>query len=142
MSVKGRLIEFIKFKGISIRQFCKEVGLSSGYVTSMRNSLQPDKLHKIMVKFPDLNPTWLMCGEGEMLRAGENVIMHPIDRDKLIELGADIFKDKLIEMFKRGEIYSSTVVQEQNALIQSLYLKISRLEEENQTLKSRLDSHQ
>ena len=33
----------------------------------MRKSIQPDKAEKIASSFPDLNITWLMTGEGDML---------------------------------------------------------------------------
>lgn len=136
MPVKSRLIEFIKFKKISIRRFCKVVGVSSGYVTSMRNSIQPHKLSQIAAKFPDLNTGWLLTGEGSMLK--DDITMPPISRSLFTSSASEVFKDKLIELFKSGEIYSASVVQEQNALIQSLYCKISKLEEENEILKAKI----
>ena len=33
----------------------------------MRKSIQPDKAEKIASSFPDLNITWLMTGDGDML---------------------------------------------------------------------------
>lgn len=68
MSVKERLIEFINSKKISVRKFERECGLSYGYVSNMRVSLQPDKLKSISEQFPDLNTGWLLTGEGEMLK--------------------------------------------------------------------------
>ena len=67
MSVKQRLIEFIKYNNLGQGAFEKKVGLSNGYVNNIRNSIQPDKLHKIALQFPDLNKGWLMTGEGEMI---------------------------------------------------------------------------
>lgn len=75
VTVKERLIEFIKLKKISIRSFCRVVGVSETYVSSMRNSIQPDKLEKIIVHFPELNPGWLMTGEGKMLRSHDDLIL-------------------------------------------------------------------
>jgi hypothetical protein len=68
MNVKERIIKFIKFKGISIRSFEKTVGLSYGYINNIRVSIQPSKIKLIEDKFPDLNMSWLLLGEGEMLK--------------------------------------------------------------------------
>lgn len=68
MSVKQRLIEYINYRGISARQFSISIGASAGYVNSISKSIQPDKLSRISIKFPDLNTGWLLTGEGEMLK--------------------------------------------------------------------------
>lgn len=67
-TVKERLAEYIKYKGISVNRFEKTNGLSTGYVRNMRVSIQPDKLSSIAHNYPDLNTGWLMTGEGEMLK--------------------------------------------------------------------------
>ena len=67
-TIKERLISFIEFQNISIRSFERQCGLSNGYVKSIRQSIQPDKLDIIAEQFPTLNKGWLMTGEGEMLK--------------------------------------------------------------------------
>ena len=71
--IKERLIEFIASQKMSINKFEKECGLSTGYIKNMRKSVSPDKLQSIVQKFPDLNPGWLMAGEGNMLKNNVNV---------------------------------------------------------------------
>ena len=66
-SVKERLKAFIEYKKISIRSFENRCGLSYGYVNNMRVSIQPAKLKSISLQFPDLNKSWLLTGEWEML---------------------------------------------------------------------------
>ncbi|MEA5110415.1 hypothetical protein SDC9_37016 [bioreactor metagenome] len=68
MTVKERLLEFIKYKGIPVRKFESIVGLSNGYVGNMRVSIQPDKISSIALKFPELDTGWLLTGEGSMLK--------------------------------------------------------------------------
>lgn len=68
MTVKERLVDYIKFKGISVNRFEKTCGLSTGYVGNMRVSIQPDKLTNIAHNYPDLNTGWLMTGEGNMIK--------------------------------------------------------------------------
>ena len=71
--VKQRLKEFIKTLRISDREFCRRIGTSTSFVNSIRKSVQPDKLKAITDNFPELNPIWLMTGEGEMLSSVESV---------------------------------------------------------------------
>lgn len=96
-SVKDRLILFIDSKGISKNAFEKACGLSTRYVSNMRQSIQPDKIKKIALVFPELNTGWLLTGEGEMLKpdvsqsakgdntiqvSGTNVDMRNINQSK------------------------------------------------------------
>lgn len=72
MGVKERLREYIKTLNISEREFCRQIGVSTSYVNSIRQSIQPDKMKAIGEKFPELNPMWLLTGDGEMLQ-GNNM---------------------------------------------------------------------
>jgi len=67
MTVKQRLQYYIKTKGITVRAFEKSVTLSNGYVNNISKSISEEKLHLISQHYPELNPVWLMMGEGEML---------------------------------------------------------------------------
>lgn len=66
-SVKQRLIDFINLKKISIREFERLCNLSNGYVKGVKHSILPEKMRGISLQYPDLNPIWLLMGEGEML---------------------------------------------------------------------------
>mgnify|MGYP002587092351 FL=1 len=66
-SVKDRLKQFIDTLNISEREFCRRIGVSSSYVMSIKKSIQPDKMQAISIHFPELNPLWLLLGQGEML---------------------------------------------------------------------------
>lgn len=71
MGVKERLREYIKTLNISEREFCRRIGVSSSYVNNIRQSIQPDKMKAIGEQFPELNPMWLLTGDGTM-RNGDN----------------------------------------------------------------------
>ncbi len=58
MGVKERLREFIKYKKISERAFCRQIGVSNSYVNSIRISIQPDKMKAITEEYPEL----ILCG--------------------------------------------------------------------------------
>ena len=67
MSVKQRLADYIKSKKISKSEFCRVIGVSNAYISSIVTSIQPDKLQSITLKYSDLNIGWLLTGVGEML---------------------------------------------------------------------------
>lgn len=66
-TVKERLIEFLKQKGIGQAKFAETVGLSRGFVNSISQSIQPKTLDRISIHYPELNKGWLLTGEGSML---------------------------------------------------------------------------
>lgn len=71
-TVKERLIQFIEYKRISKNAFEKACGLSTRYVSNMRQSIQPDKVKNIALVYPELNTGWLLTGEGSMLKDQSN----------------------------------------------------------------------
>lgn len=75
-SVKDRTIEFVKYKGITMKSFELKCGLSTGYVTSMRKGFGADKLNNVLTAFPELNRDWLLYGEGEMLKSNISQASH------------------------------------------------------------------
>lgn len=75
-TVKDRTIEFVKFKGITMKTFEQKCGLSTGYVTSMRKGFGSDKLSNVLMAFPELNRDWLLYGEGEMIKGSVSQTSH------------------------------------------------------------------
>lgn len=69
-TVKDRLISFIEYLGLSKNRFEEICGLSKRYVSNISVSIQPDKIKKISLNFPELNTGWLLTGEGDMLKEG------------------------------------------------------------------------
>ena len=68
MSVKERIILFIKHLQVGQSAFEKSCGLSNGLINNIKLSISDKTLQKIAQKHPELNTTWLMMGEGQMLR--------------------------------------------------------------------------
>lgn len=114
MSVKQRLRDYIKYKGINERTFCLSIGASTSFVNSMRVSIQPSKVESIAAHYPDLSTGWLLTGEGKMLK----------------------------EDYKREEPAPIVVeeTKEPYSTISRLVSMNEKLFEENRALKEELDS--
>jgi hypothetical protein len=68
MSVKDRMSEFLKHLDASQGKFEKFVGLSNGFVNNIGVGISSTSINKISKKYPELNTTWLLTGEGSMLK--------------------------------------------------------------------------
>lgn len=67
-TVKQRIISFIKYQKLSQRKFENSINVSNGFVNNISKSIGADKLQRILNVYPDLNPDWLLYGEGSMLK--------------------------------------------------------------------------
>ncbi len=66
-SIKERILAFIAQKGIRNAEFERRAGLSNGYINNLKKSPGMGKLDNILTAFPEINRSWLLMGEGEML---------------------------------------------------------------------------
>jgi predicted transcriptional regulator len=66
--MKERLIKFLAHLGIGQNKFAKNVGLSEGYFSTVRDNITVETVKKILAVYPELNINWLLTGEGEMLK--------------------------------------------------------------------------
>lgn len=127
-TVKDRVILFIEYKGISKNAFEKACGLSTRYVSNMRQSIQPDKIKKIALAFPELNTGWLLTGEGEMLKGEaipprESAQLQPDEPAEALPLQEDSLIAELRAQIERLESKVDSLNQElgeKNALLRLL----------------------
>lgn len=80
MTIKDKILAFIKEKGLSREEFYRETGLSASNFkgAAMKSELGGDKIVKILTTYKDLSPDWLLTGEGSMLRTDEKTNNTPI----------------------------------------------------------------
>ncbi len=74
--IVGRIKEYMDYKKISIAAFEKSIGLSNASFNKTLKTggaIGTDKLEKTLSIYPDINPEWLLTGEGEMLRSSSEV---------------------------------------------------------------------
>lgn len=120
-----RLMQFIQHAGLSARQFDLSIGAANGYTLRMkknRASIGSDVIENIVRTYPQLNVSWLITGEGEMLKSKAPI--EPIEFDEL-----PIEKQKEIE-----EIIEKKIRERHEAELKSL------LEEVTQEIKRRQDN--
>lgn len=69
MAIKERMLEFIERMNLTKKDFELASGLSNGYLNNCKGNVGAAKLEGILSAYPQLNRTWLLTGEGEMLIA-------------------------------------------------------------------------
>lgn len=88
-TVRDRLMAYLDKKRISYSEFGRQLGVSSAYVHSIRQSIPPDKLKQIGELYPDLNIGWLIYGEGDMIVSADNGAAVNIGTDPAISKALD-----------------------------------------------------
>ncbi|WP_449188358.1 S24 family peptidase [Tannerella forsythia] len=68
--ITERVKHLIETKGITKYKFCKDLGFSNGFLDKPRE-ISTDKYANILEYFPDVNPEWLLTGQGPMLKDKE-----------------------------------------------------------------------
>lgn len=83
---KDRLIEFLSFLELGQNAFEKKVGIANGYISKLKSSIGSGHIGKISTAYPELNTTWLLTGEGEMIKDGQQTTKQEttLDLSKLI----------------------------------------------------------
>lgn len=84
-SVKNRLLDFLKYKGISQSKFEQQCGISNGYVNNIRKGIKNEMFDKkIAPNFPELSKAWLLLGEGSMLIPQIEEVVPDEEEDDLV----------------------------------------------------------
>ena len=65
--IKQRILEFVEKIGISKRDFYATIGVSRGTLES-KTGITEDTVAKFITTYKDISPTWLLTGEGPMLK--------------------------------------------------------------------------
>lgn len=104
MGITERICKYLDFKKITRYRFYKETGLSNGFLDKKGN-IGSDKCERIIYQYKDLNPDWLLTGQGEMLRSeGGSQNLHqipesqPSQQTEVITLLKEQLKEKEAEL--------------------------------------------
>ena len=104
-----RLLQYLKYKGISENKATQECGLAQGLLHQAKSGkadLGYKSIDKLLIKYTDLNRTWLLTGEGDMLNADAPASTGSGDRSVIERLLSQLEeKDRqiaaLIELLKK-----------------------------------------
>lgn len=81
MTVKDRILVFLKAENISKAAFERSVGMSPGYLRQLRNCPSEGFMEKIAKTYQQLNMVWLRSGSGLMFNKeseSEDVEFEPV----------------------------------------------------------------
>ncbi len=107
-SIKDRITEFIRYKGITKYKFYKETGMTRGVLES-KSGITEDNITKFIAYYPNVNLDWLIKGIGEKETIEKN---EKIDKNKSntahnlstdVQNDEDILKDNLLNLLVNDE---------------------------------------
>ena len=76
-NIKGRFLTYVRYKGITQREFYVRCGITPGYMDRLKRFVGDKKATSIRENFPDLNIQWLETGYGNMLMPDGNTAEEP-----------------------------------------------------------------
>lgn len=106
-TVKERLVNYLRYKKIGYNKFEAQAGISAGYIANLKSSPGANILVKILTAAKDLNETWLLTGEGEMLNSDDEIakqytkmcITQMADDTAISKMGNDCEEAEVMESF-------------------------------------------
>ena len=123
-TTKQRIVKYLEFKGITRSIFFKETSIKRGFLDTdkLKSSVSDVFIAKIIATYPDLNPIWLLTGNGEMLKKDMPIYKEEKKEDcseYKLELGylkkelgnlTDLLleKDKVIKLLERELTHKKT----------------------------------
>lgn len=88
-----RMQELVAYSGLTPNGFEIACGLSRGTLSSINKGMRSDKLALISKRFPDISMTWLVSGEGEMLKKISKPYTNEEQLLQTISLLRDVIQD-------------------------------------------------
>lgn len=95
-----RVEEVINYKRLNIRSFEEIIDVSNnsiGTAIRRKSSFKSNVLNKILHSFPEINPTWLLTGKGEMFLNNIDKASEPASKYNLLDIKSKV-KDNLIRL--------------------------------------------
>ena len=83
-TIQERILQYLEYKKVTPYKFCKDLDFPMGSLNK-RGSIGTDKYLKIIKYYKDLNPEWLLSGEGAMLKEKQAPQANTSD-DKYLQL--------------------------------------------------------
>lgn len=134
-NIKERILLIAENKGISKEIFFKDLGVSYGSFKgkSKEKSLSSDVLATIVTKYSDINPIWILTGEGKMLVENVKNEENTVKGEKPYEIGVNN-GSRAEDSGNAVENYRNGVLEKELAALMSRQIK-----QELQPLLNKLD---
>lgn len=99
----ARLNALISELGVSQKRLAESIGVSRAQINLLskgERTLTENIVYKIARKYPFVNPTWLLTGEGDMFKPGETVkAPEPMDQEEIeLRRQVDALKKEIARM--------------------------------------------
>lgn len=118
-STKDRLREYVKYKKITAADFARRIGKTKSYISSLAGSIAVETAFQMMQEFPDLNMSWVMFAQGNMINGESQSVVEDRPNDEPDK------KQKIDMDFAEESIRNLTAaLMEQNKIIGSLVNKL------------------
>lgn len=132
-NIKERVLLIAENKNIRKADFFKDLGLSYANFKGIQktSALNSDAIVTILSRYPDIEPEWLITGQGEMFRRGATIA-----RDK-----TDLYQEPVVVNEIETTLIDALqlVIAAQEKTIKSLESQVSALERELQRLSDNKD---
>ncbi len=120
-----RILSIIKYFNLSPSDFAEKIGVqrsSISHLISGRNKPSLEFIQKILSGFPEINPEWILSGQGKMLKNGiipEHGIL-PFENSPVKDLGE--LQEPVKRESSRTTIRKKTVDTEEKQVEKIIYL--------------------
>lgn len=136
MTIKDKILSYIKERGVSREDFYRKTGLSASNFkgAALKSELGGDKIVRILTIYNELSPDWLLLDKGSMLRADEAPTNSVIPSTEAPAASVKPDESILYNMYKDLQAEK----KEKESEIKELNAKICTMSEEIGRLKAQL----
>ncbi|MFR9166183.1 MAG: hypothetical protein ACLVKO_08225 [Dysgonomonas sp.] len=126
--MKERIFQLIEALNMSARSFSLRIGKSASFARTINNNIGADVVSEILLQFPQVNPYWLLRGEGNMFLDNngsgtslyEEPDMHSIASDvEHDKYGAVDYREKYIEELENKIKLLKSVIEDKDKLLEA-----------------------
>ncbi|WP_440880116.1 hypothetical protein [Tenacibaculum sp. C7A-26P2] len=118
-----RVLKIIQINNMNIRSFEERISVSNNSIgTAIRRkaSFKSNVLNKILISFPEINPTWLLTGKGTIFleKNLDNFVNEPSISYENPELNL-LIKEKIVETILQNKEIADFLVKKINQILKN-----------------------
>lgn len=118
-----RVLKIIQINNMNIRSFEERISVSNNSIgTAIRRkaSFKSNVLNKILISFPEINPTWLLTGKGTIFleKNLDNFVNEPSISYENQELNL-LIKEKIVETILQNKEIADFLVKKINQILKN-----------------------